>query len=137
MIHMVHIKWSILYYVEKGVLGSRSALTLNKADLYFESWSEYKGQSEVFLCNLEIDQTLILKRKWKDTKKNLSLVSWKVYPPLLTILDQIEPRLTSEDTVQTTSLHRFNQFLHEYWKWVLSWSKENCSFKPYCPTSGK
>ena len=33
--------------------------------------------------------------------------------------DQIEPRLTSEDTVQTTSLHRFNQFLHKYWKWVL------------------
>jgi len=115
------------HQVRKGVLASRSALTFNKADLYFESWSEYKEQSEVFLCNLEIDQTFILKRKWKDTKKNLSLVSWTVYSPLLTILDQFEPRLTSEDTVQTTSLHRFNQFLHKFWKWVLLWSKKNSS----------
>ena len=53
------VSWSQIHFhqVRKGVLASRSALTFNKADLYFESWSEYKEQSEVFLCNLEIDQT--------------------------------------------------------------------------------
>ena len=31
-------------------------------------------------------------------------------------LDQFKPRLTSEDTVQTTRIHRFDQFLHKYGK---------------------